>query len=262
MQLLKQIFLPLAVLCSLPVSAQIVTKPQRPGQQPVPIDTVVPKEKRVPTDGTDEFTFYAGGAYVLADRSLKPNKEPFGEPLGERENEIPVSTFSLGLGVRNRINSWSSYDVGLMYDKTGEAYDFADEFGDSTYSYKTTYSYFSMPVQFLFTYGEDVRLFLGPGIQAGLFAGYNRKTESTDSDGREASESTSMSDHINEFTFGLLGTSGVQVRLSRGMSFYLMGTLLRNLTSTYDNQADYIHKATTFSVKLGLAFHFPDSGAE
>lgn len=255
MDLFKQLLVLGAIAVSMQVTGQISTGKV---EEKTPVETPKPvKPRRVPTDGRDEFSFYLGAGRVFANRTLESNKSPYGAPLNSRADETGLKTWSYQAGVRNRIGKYLSYDVGLGIDRFGESYKYDDPNSDSTFSYTSRYSYYAVPVQVLATFGKDFRFFFGGGIEPQLIAGYRHKEKSTTGLNAPQEKTIKSTNGINQFNMGVLATCGIQWRLGRTTSVYCMPTWMWNLTSTYDKQADYIHKATTFNLKFGLVFHIP-----
>jgi hypothetical protein len=252
MDLFKQLLVFGSIVVSTQAVAQISTgkveekKPEAPKAE---------KPRRVPTDGTDEFVFYLGAGRVYANRTLTSNVEPFGAPLGDRGMESSLKAWSFQGGIRNRVNKYISYDVGLSLDRFGESYSYEDTGSDSTFSYDSRYSYYAIPIQVLATYGKDFRFFLGGGIEPQLLAGFRQDQKWTTKLNSVEEETVKSTNGFNQFNFGVLATCGIQWRLGTRSSLYVMPTWMWNLTSTYDDQADYVHKAYTFNLKFGLAFH-------
>jgi len=227
-----------------------------------PVVDTTPRVRRIPTEGLDEFCFYIGAGRVFANRTLTENAFPFGDPLGTRADETGLKAWSFQLGVRNRVSSFMSYDAGVAIDRTGESYSYDDPDTDSTFSYTTRYTYYALPLQVFFTYGKDFRIFAGGGIQPQLFAGYRQEQKWTTAVNAEESAEIEKKTDINTFGIAAIASAGVQWRLGKTTSIYLLPTMLWNLTSTYDDQSDYIHKARSFNLKFGLLFHIPQTKAE
>lgn len=254
MNTVKQLLLMGALLSSVQATAQITTgKVEEPEKEPK-----VERPRRVPTDGMDEFTFYLGAGRVWSDRTLTPNEEPFGQPLGNRADETGLKTWSFQAGVRNRAGKFLSYDVGLMIDQFGESYLYEDSESDSTMAYTSKYAYYGVPIQVLATYGKDFRWFIGGGIEPQLLSGYSQEREWTTSNNSKDDATLKGTEGISQFGFGVLASAGFQWRVGRTTSIYCIPTWMWNLTNTYDDQADYVHKAHSFTLKFGLAFHLPN----
>jgi len=216
-----------------------------------------PRVKRIPTEGMDEFAFYLGAGRVYANRKLTPNVSPYGAQLGIRAAEDGFKTWSYQIGVRNRVSKWLSYDAGLAIDRAGESFSFAATDTDSTYSYTSRYTYYALPMQVFLTYGKDFRFFVGGGIQPELFAGFKQEQKWTTATNTQRSQDVESEKGFNPFGLGVLASAGVQWRLGNTTSLYCVPTMMWNLVNTYDQQADYIHKARTFNLKFGLVFHIP-----
>lgn len=258
MELFKQLLVLGTIACSVQATAQISNP--KTEEKTTPTEQEQPKTvRRVPTDGLDEFTFYVGAGRVWGNRDLSSNAAPFGAPLGVRADETGLKLWSFQAGVRNRVGKYLSYDVGLAYDRTGESYSWEDTESDSTFKYASKYSYFAIPVQVLATYGKDFRFFLGGGLQPQLLAGFRQEQEWTTSLNSAGEETVKDTEGLNQFGLGVIASCGIQWRLNKGSSIYVTPTWLWNLNNTYDDQQDYIHKAHSFSLKFGLAFHLPET---
>jgi hypothetical protein len=257
MELFKQLLVLGSIVASTQATAQISTGKVEE-KTPVEEETKPEKPRREPTEGIDEFTFYLGAGRVWADRKLTSNEAPFGAPLGIRSDETTLKTWSFQGGVRNRVNKYLSYDVGLALDRFGESYSYEDSETDSTLDYTSRYSYVALPVKFLATFGKDFRFFAGGGVEPQLLAGYSQERDWTTELNSNENETVKRTEGISQFGFGVLATCGFQWRLGRSTSVYCMPTWMWNLTNTYDDQADYEHKARSFNLKFGLAFHLPE----
>ncbi len=238
----------------LPVSyGQIVTSQPK---KVIEEDTVA-RKRRVPSEGLDEFSFYLGAGRVWANRTLAENEAPYGEPVGTRADETGLNAWSFQLGMRNRFaRSWS-YDVGAAIDRMGESYAYDDPNSDSTYSYTNRYTYFALPAQVFYTYGKDFRVFVGGGIQPQLLMGYRQQQEWTTATQSTDRDEVSIEKGLNSFVFGVTASAGFQLRMGKNSSLYVLPSMLWNLNSTYDKQADYIHKAYSFNLKFGVVIHIP-----
>jgi hypothetical protein len=253
MDLFKQLVVLGSIALTLPVKAQISSGKKE--EKPVVEEKKPEEPRRVPDLGLNEFCFYLGAGRVYANRTLESNKSPFGAPLGTRADETGLKTWSFQAGVRNRVSTYFSYDVGFAFDRAGESYDFDDPESDSMFSYTSRYSYFAMPIQGLFTYGKDFRFFVGGGLQPQLIAGYRQEQEWKTTLGSSQNATVKGTEGFNEFGMGVLATCGVQWRWTKYTSIYVVPAWMWSLTSTFDDQADYIHKARTFNLKFGFVFH-------
>lgn len=261
MDLFKQLLVLGSIVCASSANAQISTgKVEEKTPEKVP---EVVKERRKPTEGIDEFCWYAGAGRVYANRSLEPNDPPFGSPLGPRADETGLKTWSFQAGVRNRAHTYFSYDIGLSISRYGESYDYDDPNSDSTYSYTSRYSYYALPLQGLATFGKDFRFFIGGGIQPELIAGYRQKDDWKSVLGSTQHETIRRTEGLNQFGVAFLATCGVQWRWGDNVSIFVLPTWAWRVMNTYDDQADYIHKARSFTLKFGLTFHIlPEEAAK
>jgi len=252
MDLFKQLVLAGFIVVALPVTGQISTGKV---EEKTVVEEEPPKPRRVPTEGLDEFVFYLGAGRVYANRTLESNKAPFGAPLGIRADETGLKSWSYQVGVRNRVSKFVSYDAGFALDRFGESYEYDDPNSDSTFSYTSRYSYYAMPIQVFFTYGKDLRIFAGGGIQPQLLAGYRQERKWNTTLGSAQEETLKGKDGFNGFGMGLIASAGFQWRLNKNTSLYVLPSWVWNLSSTYDDQSDYIHKSHSFNLKFGITVH-------
>lgn len=253
MDLFKQLFVLGLIAVTTSVSGQISSgkvEDKKPADEPKPAT-----ERRIPTDGIDEFCFYLGAGRVYSNRSLDSNQSVFGASLGERAKETGLKTMSFQIGLRNRLSTYFSYDIGLALDRVGESYAFDDPNSDSAFSYTSRYTYYALPLQGLATFGKDFRFFIGGGLQPQLLAGFRQEQKWTTVLNSNDDATVKSTDGFNQFGLAALATCGIQWRMSKRSSIYVLPTWTWNLLSTYDDQADYVHKSRSFNVKFGFVFH-------
>jgi hypothetical protein len=217
-----------------------------------------PKEKRVPTEGTEELVLFGGAAYAKSFRELKENVSPYGDPLGERANETGINVFSYQLGARNRINHFLSYEAGLSFDKYGEAYKYNATEDDSTFSYTNKYAFVSLPIQVFYTYGKDFRFFIGGGIQPMLATKFTYEEKYTDSLGSESSSKIRSTERMAGVSLNLVASAGIQWRFSKALSLYFIPMYAYGITNSYAKQEPYKHYVRGLHYRFGITLHIPN----
>jgi hypothetical protein len=191
--------------------------------------------------------------WSVTNRSLIENGDLFGDPLGERANEIGLNTWSFGIGLQNEISNHFMWDGGISFLRNGEAYAF--EAADTTYSYQTTYSYISMPLRVNYVIGKKVKFYAGGGLIPQLFSSYKQERQWTRADSSEESESIKSKSGYNPFVISAVVNIGMMMNFSNGWSLLVSPEARFQLNSSYMNQDAYVHKGKAYGVTIGLVRH-------
>lgn len=247
---MRYIFILFIILLSKFSTAQIITetnsKPKAKKE----------KLKRVKSDTlkVERNTFiYLGANWSNTYRTLTENKGLFGDPLGERANEKSLNKWAFSLGFQSQFHKHFYWDGGFSYYQNGEQY--KSNLIDTSYRYKTTYSYLGMPIRINFTYGKKLQLIAGVGIEPALFLKYKQERFWTPQG--KSSESTEVfktrSDY-NSFVFSALANVGIKYNFSSRFGLYLIPEARWQLNSSYIKTASYKHKALAYGFYFGLTF--------
>lgn len=234
---------------SLPTVAQIVTKTN------IPADTL--KKYKEEQKGNDSKTsYYLGAGRNNSFRLLQENDEPYGKPLGNRANETHLKIWSYELGIREQLNNFLQLDGGIAMERFGEQYSAtgSTELGDSTFSYKSMYSYISLPIQLYGTLGDDFKLYGGAGISPGIVSSFNQEVTRIDSLGGTSTVTTNKPERLNSFLLNSRFSAGLQWKWNKNVGIYLDYTYVLGLTSTYSKQDPYKHFTRYGGVRFGLIF--------
>ena len=194
--------------------------------------------------------FYFGGGFGVSYRDLTENKGLFGKPLGERVNETSVFVPNFTLGVKTNIKSNFFLDLGVSYAASGEQYRF--KLNDSTYNYKSTYSYFAIPIKVQYVAGNKWKLIAGIGLQPQIFTGFKKDITWTDMNGKSGGK-TIKKDDINFFSIAALANVGVSWQFRKNTSLFLLPEFRYDLSNTYLKQAPYNRKGFFIGGQIGLA---------
>ena len=198
--------------------------------------------------------FYFGGSIGMADRMLTENSGLFGKPLGERANENPLITGGFTVGLRNKIKKNFWLDFGASLARNGESYDYKSEINDSSYSYKTNYNYFAIPIKLQYITAGKFKFVAGLGLQPQLFMGFKQKNEWIDSENVNGNSTITDNKQINFFTISALANIGFSWQIKPKVSFYFLPEVRTQLNSTYQKQAPYIHKGMFLGIQTGFSF--------
>ena len=191
--------------------------------------------------------------WSATNRSLSENGDLFGEPLGERANEIGLNTWSFGLGFQNEFAKHFMWDGGISFMRNGESYSFLGT--DTAYSYQTTYSYISMPVRLNYTVGNDFKFYAGAGLIPQMFMGYKQERQWTRADNSDETETIKSKNGYNSFVISAVMNIGMMVNFNNGWSLLVSPEARFQLNSSYMKQDAYIHKGRAYGVTFGLVRH-------
>lgn len=205
--------------------------------------------QKIPTSA-----FYIGGSFGLSSRLLSENEGLFGKPLGERANEKSIYTGGATIGFRNQIKSNWWIDFGASLAKNGESYDFKSAMNDSSYSYKTNYTYFAIPIKLQYITSGKVKFIAGLGVQPQLFMGYKQKIAWTDSTNVKSDLTIKENKQINFFTIAAIGNIGLSWQIKPNVSIYVLPEIRMQLNNSFQKQSPYIHKGLFYGVQAGLSF--------
>ena len=193
---------------------------------------------------------YFGGGLGMAFRDLKENEGLFGKPLGERANETNSIVPSFTLGVKTNLKNNFFLDLGISYAMSGEKYRY--EFQDSTYNYKSTYSYFAIPIKVQYIAGNKWKFIAGIGIQPQIFTGFKKEITWNDINGKPR-ENTIKKDDINFFSIAALANVGVSWQFRKNTSVFVIPEVRYDLSNTYLKQAPYVRKGFFIGGQIGLS---------
>ena len=198
--------------------------------------------------------FYLGGSGGISARILSENEGLFGKPLGERANEKSIFTGGATIGFRNQIKRNWWIDFGASWAKNGESYDFKSTVNDSSYSYKTNYTYFAIPIKLQYITAGKVKFIAGLGVQAQLFMSYRQKINWTDSLNVGSNSTIKDNKEINFFTISAIGNVGFSWQIKPKVAFYFLPEIRMQLNSSFQKQSPFIHKGIFYGVQAGFSF--------
>ena len=200
--------------------------------------------------------------FVLANRSKSHRKlieNPanggvFAEPLDERENEESLNVWSLGVGIRDRILPHLTWEGGITYFQNGESYLF--ESSDTLHSYESTYKYIGMPIKAYYTYGNDVRLYVGGGIVPQLFTRYEQDRRWENAANTKTQETYTTQNGYRSFVLSAVANIGVQLNMGRNVSILVVPEYRLQLISSNVDTSPYAHFGRSMGVNMGLTYKF------
>ncbi|MES2799340.1 MAG: hypothetical protein V4638_04935 [Bacteroidota bacterium] len=210
------------------------------------------KKEKVKKEASLKSTaIYLGANWSYCFRSLEVNEGLFGEPLGDRENEKYLSTFSYSIGLQNQINNFLFWDGGISLAVNGEQ--LTTTMNDTTTNRKTQYRYLMMPLRINAFYENKVRISGGLGVAPQLFLNSKEFVEITNNTTENSSTSESKNKNgFNAFAVSAIFNAGLSVPLSKSFSFWLSPEVRIQLNSSYAKTQPYIHKGRAFGLNFGF----------
>jgi len=199
--------------------------------------------------------FFAIANWSSTNRKLIENDNNggvFADSLGSRSDETKLNTWSVGIGIRDRIHEYLSWEGGIAYFQNGESYLYED--ADTLHSYTTSYSYISMPVKLYFTYGKNVKLLAGGGLVPQMFLKYKQDRRWVDAVDAETTEEFSTNNGYNSFVLSAVANVGVQLNMGKNVSVLFMPEYRVQLTSSYEKQKPYKHFGRALGFNMGLTY--------
>lgn len=193
-----------------------------------------------------------GSNWSLSKRQLTPNNGFFGDSLGERAKEGAIHVWSYSLGLNLDLTKHFSVQFGLGLLRNGEDYDYVATVGDSAFSYRTTYTFISLPIGVNYSLGNRLRYIVGVGVYPQLPSAYKQVVNWTTDINNSYSEVLKIQeqDIPNSFVMSVYGKFGMQLMGKEHWSYACFLEYRKQLNSTYGKTDGFIHKATN----LGLTF--------
>ncbi len=208
--------------------------------------------KATQTDsGEESFT----EAYMMVNwsnttRILRQDDGILQVPLGEREFETPLNTWSYGVGVQTQLNDHLMWKGGMTLLSNGERYRLEEE--DTLLAYQTKYTYIGMPLKLLFTTGTGFKFMIGGGLTPQLFVQYRQDREWRTTTGATGTETLKFKNGYESFVLGAALNIGFQYRLNDQWSFLFLPEYRIQLTNAYVKNDPYEYFGRALGVDVGL----------
>lgn len=211
-------------------------------------------KKTTPVTPSEDFTLLSlNYAHGNAFRLLKSNGDFYGEDLGEHAKEKLISANGFYFAANSKLNKNIYLDFGLGLQQYGEQYTYQNL--DTTISYTTKYSNVVLPLKVHFQTGKKLVFFFNTGIQAQLLSKYFNSNTTKIGEEEEIKE-TALLKYKNAFSLASTSSIGVSYPFSPKTCIMLSGDFIQQISSTYNKQAPYIHKANFYGFKIGLGCKF------
>jgi opacity protein-like surface antigen len=185
-------------------------------------------------------------------RTLLSNDNFLPTPLGERANEIPLSTWSHQIGICVGLSRFVYFDGGVSWMQNGEAYTFESLDSDSSFNYQTRYRYLALPLQLKMAFGDQFKFYGGIGIVPGLYQDYKQDLEWTNPLGAKYDDVVKINNNMNSFQFSGLGSVGIEAQLDNNYTIRFGALYRRQFNNSYNPYDAYVHKSFGWGLNLGL----------
>lgn len=242
----------LTILMFLPLTSHAQIETGKVGGEKLSKPKKVKAEVKEKTEIENPNTIlYLGGGMGTAFRNLTVNDGLFGKPLGERANETSIIVPSFTVGVKTNLVKNVFLDLGVSFTKSGEQYAFKAQ--DSAYNYKSSYSYFAIPIKLQYIYGNKWKLIAGVGLQPQIFTGFKKEITWTNSNKKTGEQTLTKKDDINFFSISALANLGVSWQFRKNTSIFFLPEVRYDLSDTYMKQAAYDRKGFFIGGQIGLS---------
>ena len=185
-------------------------------------------------------------------RTLLSNDNFLPTPLGERANEIPLSTWSHQIGICVGLSRFVYFDGGVSWMQNGEAYTFKSLDSDSSFNYQTRYRYLALPLQLKMAFGDQFKFYGGIGIVPGLYQDYKQDLQWTNPLGAKYDDVVKINNNMNSFQFSGLGSVGFEAQLDNNYTIRFGALYRRQFNNSYNPYDAYVHKSFGWGLNLGL----------
>ncbi|MCH2225529.1 MAG: hypothetical protein MK066_12230 [Crocinitomicaceae bacterium] len=188
---------------------------------------------------------------------LSENEGLYGDDLGEREFESSLNTWSYGLGFRSRLNDFLIFEGGVSLTENGESYSFVGT--DTAYSYKTKYTYFSMPLKvvyyhdIMFDNNTGITFFAGAGLMPQMFSRFKQDIEITNSENTVTNETVERRDETSTFVLSAVFNIGIQYQFMNNWSLMFIPEYRRHITDSYTEFDSYDHFGRALGFNVGIS---------
>ena len=186
-------------------------------------------------------------------RRLEENEGLAGDSLGPRADEKNYNLWSFGFSFRSELTKHFLWEGGISLQKNGEKYSFEDEVTDSLYIYDSQYSYISMPIKLMYTYGNSVKVLLGVGVVPQMFSNFKQDLKWRTALGTETSEDSKTNRWDISFVVSAVFNLGVEMEMSEKWSLMFMPEYKLQLTSSYLKTNSYKHYGRSLGFNIGIA---------
>jgi hypothetical protein len=210
---------------------------------------IEPKKKPSDKNGVE---IYVGFNPAYTYRTLSENEGFFGEPLGERENEIGEWISSYEVGIRNELGGNFQLQLGVGFAQNRESYSFDSNAQDSVFRYVNTYRHISFPIRVNYVYGDAIALYGAIGVMPKAFLSLQNIETTLDINNQENDLTTIDKDGFNFIVLDVMATLGTKIEFNENYGIFAAVEARQQLTNTYANQSPYIRRPYALGFSFGI----------
>ena len=206
----------------------------------------------LPSEEKSTTSFFAIANWSNTFRKLEVNEGLFGDSLGARADETSYNLWSFGIGFQSMLTNYLMFDGGMSYMRNGEQYSFSES--DTSYIYKSQYSYISMPIKLYYTVGDKLKLLVGGGVVPQMFVGYKQDLMWESKDKTNGSEIIKTKQGFNTFVISAVANIGVKYDYSPKMSVLFVPEYKTQLNTSLGKIDAYKHFGRSIGFNIGLTY--------
>lgn len=206
----------------------------------------------LPAEEKSTTSFFTIANWSNTFRKLEVNEGLFGDSLGARADETSYNRWSFGVGFQSMLTNHLMFEGGMSYMRNGEQYLFSET--DTSYIYKSQYSYISMPIKLYYTFGQKLKLIIGGGIIPQMFMGYKQDLTWKSKDKTEGEEIIKTKQGFNSFVISAAANVGVKYEYSPKMSLLFVPEYKTQLNSSFGKIDAYKHFGRSIGFNIGLTY--------
>lgn len=233
----------LVVLFPTILAAQIESKDK--------IEVVLPTSNSMDRQLNPDFSIHFGAGFGQSFRTLKTKEGLFAKDLGLRADERALAMSQYELGATFRLEKQLFINFTASYSQYGEQYSF-EQGTDSSYTYTTKYTSFSVPIGIQYRSEGQFRFYGGLGLQPSMITTRVNTLDIKDSNSKETTTNDKSRDNLNLMQMWTYAQIGAQIQLSPKTSFYASPEFKYQMTNTYHKQAGLSQHAYYWNIRFGF----------
>lgn len=206
----------------------------------------------LPAEEKSTTSFFVIANWSNTFRKLEENDGLFGDSLGVRSDETSYNRWSFGIGFQSMLNNHLMFEAGMSYMRNGEQYSFSET--DTSYIYKSQYSYIAMPIKLYYTFGDRFKVIVGGGVVPQMFMGYKQDLTWESKDQTKGSEITETNQGFNTFVLSTVVNLGIKYDYSPKMSLLFVPEYKAQLNSSFEKNNSFKHFGRSVGFNVGLTY--------
>ncbi|MBI2258448.1 MAG: hypothetical protein HYU67_06070 [Flavobacteriia bacterium] len=208
-------------------------------------------KKLLSVKDSSDVSFFIEYSPGLSFRKLYPNDDFISKPLGIKENEKFLFTHSFSLGIEHLIAPKLFLRIGLSGVNFGEKY--SNNSNDSIVKYSNHYRTIGIPLHLGFKSKGKVSFSFSAGFQA-LFLVHFIQKYSLEWNGIKESNKLKQDKDRKQTLLAVNADVRCSFPINKLFNGYLGLGFTKQLTNSYNKQADYKHYSCLFNLRGGILY--------